>query len=80
MSRPTRPPHASQGMRSNDSALELRATPQLGPPKVAEQYVGLETIDDGIWQVYFGHVELCRFHERDGKIEDSLGRKAPQKQ
>ncbi|MFQ5890566.1 MAG: hypothetical protein ACE5JR_11010 [Gemmatimonadota bacterium] len=47
---------------------------------MAEQYVGLETIDDGIWQVYFGHVELCRFHERDGKIEDSLGRKAPQKQ
>jgi hypothetical protein len=46
---------------------------------LAEQYVGLEEIDDGLWQVYFGSVELGRLHEREGRIIDSLGRKARKK-
>lgn len=38
------------------------------------EYVGLEEIDDGEWDVYFGAYKLGRLHERLMKIEDRLGR------
>jgi transposase InsO family protein len=38
------------------------------------EYVGLEEIDDGIWDVYFGPLKLGRLHERHMKIEDTYGR------
>lgn len=38
------------------------------------QYVGLEEIDDGIWNVYFGPLKLGRFHERMMRIEDEYGK------
>ena len=38
------------------------------------EYVGLEEIDDGIWNVYFGPLKLGRFHERSLRIEDEYGR------
>jgi transposase InsO family protein len=40
----------------------------------AGQYVGLEEIDDGVWNVYFGAMKLGRFLERAMKIEDAYGR------
>jgi len=36
--------------------------------------VGLEEIDDGIWNVYFGPHKLGRLHERHMRIEDALGK------
>lgn len=36
--------------------------------------VGLEEIDDGIWNVYFGALRLGRLHDRHMKIEDACGR------
>jgi transposase InsO family protein len=36
--------------------------------------VGLEEIDDGLWNVYFGNFRLGRFHERHMRIEDIYGR------
>ena len=38
------------------------------------EYVGLEEMDDGIWNVYFGPLKLGRFHERLMRIEDEYGR------
>ena len=38
------------------------------------EYVGLEEIDDGVWNVYFGPLKLGRLLERHMKIEDALGR------
>jgi hypothetical protein len=38
------------------------------------EYVGLEEIDDGIWNVYFGALRLGRFDERNMRIEDAYGR------
>lgn len=35
---------------------------------LAEEYVGLEEIEDGVWSVYFGPVLLGRFDERDLRI------------
>jgi transposase InsO family protein len=40
----------------------------------AGEYVGLEEIDDGIWNVYFGMLKLGRLHERHMRIEDAYGR------
>lgn len=40
----------------------------------AGEYVGLEEIDDGIWNVYFGPLRLGRLHERHMRIEDEYGR------
>jgi len=41
---------------------------------LAGEYVGLEEIDDGIWEVYFGPLKLGRLDERILRIEDHKGR------
>jgi transposase InsO family protein len=38
------------------------------------EYVGLEEIDNGIWNVYFGPLKLGRLDERHMRIEDAYGR------
>ena len=38
------------------------------------EYIGLEEIDNGIWNVYFGPLKLGRFNERHMRIEDQYGR------
>jgi transposase InsO family protein len=38
---------------------------------LAEERVGFEEVDDGIWSVHFGPVLLGRFHERDLRIYGS---------
>jgi hypothetical protein len=38
------------------------------------EYVGLEEIDNGIWNVYFGPLKLGRLDERHMRIEDQYGR------
>jgi transposase InsO family protein len=40
----------------------------------AGEYVGLEEIDDGVWNVFFGPLKLGRLLERHMKIEDAWGR------
>lgn len=40
----------------------------------AGEYVGLEEIDNDIWNVYFGPLKLGRLHERHMRIEDEYGR------
>ncbi len=41
---------------------------------LAGEYVGLEEVDDGLWDVYFGPVKLGRMDERILRIEDHRGR------
>lgn len=43
------------------------------------EYIGLEEIDNDLWSVYYGPIELGRFHERELVIEDALGRKQRRK-
>jgi putative transposase len=42
--------------------------------ELADEYIGLEEIDDGIWEVYYGPVWLGRFDERIMLIKDHRGR------
>ena len=39
----------------------------------AGEYVGLEEIDDGVWNIFFGPLKLGRLHERHMRIEDANG-------
>jgi transposase InsO family protein len=39
------------------------------------EYVGLEEVDNDLWNVYFGPLWLGRFHEKELRIEDALGRR-----
>ena len=41
---------------------------------LAGEYVGLEEVDDGLWDVYFGPVKLGRMNERILRVEDHKGR------
>jgi transposase InsO family protein len=38
------------------------------------EYVGLEEVDEGVWNVYFGPLKLGRLLERHLRIEDAYGR------
>ena len=38
------------------------------------EYIGLEEVDDGLWDVYFGPMRIGRFHERLLRIEDSMSK------
>jgi transposase InsO family protein len=58
---------ANGGIRWNCSWVNVSTT-------CIGEYVGLEEIDDGIWNVYFGTLLLGRLLERTMKIEDAYGR------
>lgn len=58
---------ANGGIRWNNAWVNVSTT-------CIGEYVGLEEIDDGIWNVYFGALQLGRLLERKMKIEDAYGR------
>src|SRR6266581_3952440 len=58
---------ANGGMRWNSRWVNV-STVCVG------EYVGLEEIDDGIWNVYFGPLRLGRLSERHMRIEDEYGK------
>jgi putative transposase len=58
---------ANGGIRWNHDWVNVSIT-------CAGEHVGLEEIDDGVWNVYFGPLKLGRLHERHMRIEDEYGR------
>lgn len=59
----TRYVNASGGIRWSSNWIQVSTV-------CSGEYVGLEEIDDGIWEVYYGPLKIGRFHERLGRIED----------
>ena len=51
-----------------DGLADQRRAAKTHPHRMAEEYVGLEEVADGVWSVYFGPVLLGRFDERDLRI------------
>jgi len=43
---------------------------------LAEEAVGLEAVDNGLWNVSVGPLHLGRLNEEDLRIQDHLGRKS----
>jgi transposase InsO family protein len=58
---------ANGGIRWNNAWVNVSTT-------CIGEYVGLEEIDDGVWNIYFGGLRLGRLLERQMKIEDAYGR------
>ena len=58
---------ANGGIRWNKTWVNVSTT-------CIGEYVGLEEIDDGVWNIYFGALRLGRLLERKMKIEDAFGR------
>jgi len=58
---------ANGGIRWNRQFVNVSTT-------CVGEYVGLEEIDDGIWNVYFGPLKIGRLLERHMRIEDAYGR------
>lgn len=59
---------------SNDGAIRWHSK-QINVSHVCRgQYVGLEELDVGVWNVYFGPIKLGRLLEEHMKIEDLYGR------
>ena len=58
---------ANGGIRWNKGWVNVSST-------CVGEYVGLEEIDDGVWNVYFGPLKLGRLLERHMRIEDIYGR------
>ena len=58
---------ANGGIRWNSDWVNVSIT-------CAGEYVGLEEIEDGIWNVYFGALKLGRLLEQHMRIEDAYGR------
>jgi putative transposase len=58
---------ANGGIRWNRQWVNVSIT-------CAGEYIGLEEIDGGEWNVYFGPLTLGRLQERHMRIEDAYGR------
>jgi putative transposase len=58
---------ANGGIRWNRQWVNVSTT-------CAGEYVGLEEIDEGVWNVYFGPLKLGRLLERHLRLEDAYGR------
>jgi len=55
------------GIRWNHKWIKVSTT-------CAREYIGLEEIDEGIWNVYLGRLKLGRLLEKHLRIEDAYGR------
>jgi putative transposase len=58
---------ANGGIRWNSRWVNVSTAVCVG------EYIGLEEIDDGIWNVYFAPVRLGRLSERHMRIEEAYG-------
>lgn len=68
------PPHFEIRYVSKNSGIRWNGKWVPVSNSIVQQYVGLEEVDYGIWDVYFGPIKLGRLHESLLRIEDHLGR------
>jgi transposase InsO family protein len=68
------PGHFEVRLVSRNSGLRWKKHWVCVTHTLAGEYVGLEEVDAGLWDVYFGPVKLGRMSERLLRIEDHKGR------
>jgi putative transposase len=68
------PGHFEVRLVSENSGIRWKSSWVCVTHTLAGEYVGLEEVDDGLWDVYFGPVKLGRMDERKLRIEDHKGR------
>ena len=70
------PPHFELRYVSRNGCMRFNKIAVNITHAIIGQYVGLEEVGDGIWDVYYGPMRLGQLDERKGSIEDALGRRA----
>ena len=68
------PSHYEVRLVSKNSGIRWKSRRVCVSQVLAGDYVGLEEIDDGVWDMYYGPVWLGRFFEEMMKIEDRNGK------
>jgi transposase InsO family protein len=68
------PAHYELRRVSNNCGIRWKHKRVCVSQVLAGEYVGLEEIDDGVWDMYYGPVWLGRFFEKLMKIEDEKGK------
>ena len=68
------PAHFEVRLVSRNCGIRWKGNRVCVTHTLEREYVGLEEVDDGIWDVYFGPVRLGRMDERTLRIEDYRGR------
>lgn len=68
------PAHLEQRLVSENGGIRWNGGWVCVTHVLAGEMIGLEPIDDGLWDVYFGPAKLGRLNERTMKILDHLGR------
>jgi hypothetical protein len=67
------PAHFEQRLVSRNGGFRWGSVRVPITQTLEEEYVGLEEVDEGKWDVYFGNVRLCQMDERTYTIRDALG-------
>ncbi len=70
------PPHFAVRLVSQHGGIRWNSHWGTVSHVLAEEYVGLEDVDNGLWNVYVGPLHLGRRNEEDLRIQDHLGRKS----
>ncbi len=68
------PAHFEVRRVSHNSGFRWRSKHVNASGVLIDEYIGLEEVDNGIWDVYYGPIWLGRLNERIMKIEDRYGR------
>jgi putative transposase len=68
------PGHFEVRLVSRNSGIRWKKRWLCVTHTLAGEYVGLEEVGDGLWDVYFGPIKLGRMDERRHQIEDHAGR------
>jgi transposase InsO family protein len=68
------PAHLEERLVSENGGIRWNGRWVCVSHVLAGEIIGLEPIDDGLWDVYFGPVNLGRLDERTMRILDRLGR------
>jgi len=68
------PGHFEVRLVSRNSGIRWKSNWICVTQTLGGEYVGLEEVDDGLWDVYFGPIKLGRMDERKLRIEDHKGR------
>ena len=68
------PGHFEVRLVSRNSGIRWKKRWVCVTHTLAGEYVGLEEVGDGLWDVYFGPVKLGRMNERILRIENHKGR------
>lgn len=68
------PGHFEVRLVSRNSGIRWKKQCVCVTHTLAGEYVGLEEVGDGLWDVYFGPLKLGRMDERRQQIEDHKGR------